>query len=95
MTVASTMHWFKLNTDGFSKGNPKLAQAEAPIRNFLWRLGEGFLHLLGHMASMDVEIWDQHDELFMAIQISIPNLEIQLDSELAILVVQRTWLDNL
>lgn len=89
MTVASTMHWFKLNTDGFSRGNPKLAQAEAPIRNFLWRLCEGFLHFLGHMASMDVERWDQHDELFIAIQISIPSLEIQLDSELAILAVQR------
>lgn len=47
------------------------------------------------MASMDVESWDQHDELFMVIQISIPSLEIQLDSELAILVVQRAWLDNL
>uniref|UniRef100_A0A2N9I4P7 RNase H type-1 domain-containing protein n=1 Tax=Fagus sylvatica TaxID=28930 RepID=A0A2N9I4P7_FAGSY len=76
--------WFKLNTDGSSLGNPGLAGGGGVIRNHLGDWVGGYSRAIGHTTSVQAELRALKDGLILAIDIGILNLEIEMDSLVAV-----------
>jgi ribonuclease HI len=76
--------WFKLNTDGSSLGNPGLAGGGGVIRNHLGDWVGGYSRAIGHTTSVQAELRALKDGLMLAIDIGILNLEIEMDSLVAV-----------
>ncbi|PKI58778.1 hypothetical protein CRG98_020837 [Punica granatum] len=49
--------WLKLNTDGASKGNPRLAGAGGVLRDCNGRWVDGLAHNIGVSSAMVAELW--------------------------------------
>ena len=82
--VAPPLGWFKLNTDGSSLGNPGLARGAGIIRNHLGDWVGGFSRAIGYTTSVQVELRALKDGLILAIDLGILNLEIEMDSLVAV-----------
>ena len=76
--------WFKLNTDGASMGNPGKAGGGGLIRDSVGFWVKGFSRSLGTGTSMLAECWALRDGLFLAIQLGIQNLEVELDAKVVV-----------
>ena len=76
--------WFKLNTDGASMGNPCKAGGGGLIRDSAGFWVKGFSRSLGTGTSMLAECWALRDGLFLAIQLGIRNLEVELDAKVVV-----------
>lgn len=53
-------NWWKLNTDGSSKGNPGLAGGGGVIRDSLGRWCSGFVINIGICSAADAELWQSY-----------------------------------
>ena len=82
--VAPPLGWFKLNTDGSSLGNPGLARGGGIIRNHLGDWVGGFSRAIGYTTSVQAELRALKDGLILAIDLGILNLEIEMDSLVAV-----------
>lgn len=74
-----SLGWFVLNTDGCVKGSTKVAGASGLIRNDKGVWIRGFTVNLGSYGVDEVELWAVWHDLKVAWDLSIPNLEVQLD----------------
>ena len=86
--------WFKLNTDGASLGNPGLAGGGGVIRNHLGDWVGGFSRAIGVTTSVQVELRALKDGLNLAIDLGILNLEIEMDSLVAVQCVNSLSTPN-
>lgn len=79
-----TSGWFKMNTDGASRGNPGLAAAEAVLRdeNGVWVCG--FAFNIGVCSAPLAELWGVYYGLYMAWERGIPKLLLEVDSEIVV-----------
>ena len=78
------MGWFKLNTDGSSLGNLGLAGGGGVIRNHVGDWVGGFSRAIGITTSVQAELRALKDGLNLAIDLGILNLEIEMDSLVAV-----------
>ena len=86
--------WFKLNTDGASLGNPGLAGSGRVIRNHIGDWVGGFSRAIGITTSVQTELRALKDGLNLAIDLGISNLEIEMDSLVAIELVNSITIPN-
>jgi ribonuclease HI len=82
--VAPPVGWFKLNKDGSSLGNPGLAGGGGVIRNHVGDWVGGFSRAIGITTSVQAELRALKDGLNLAIDLGILNLEIEMDSLVAV-----------
>ena len=76
--------WFKLNIDGSSLSNPGLAGGGGVIRNHLGEWVGGFSRVIGFTTSVQAKLRALKSGLLLAIDLGILNLEIEMDSLLAV-----------
>jgi ribonuclease HI len=84
---APPLDGFKLNTDGSSLGNPSLAGGGGVIRNHVGDWVGGFSRAIGVTTSVQAELRALKDGLNLAIDLGILNLEIEMDSLVAVELV--------
>ena len=88
------MGWFKLNTDGSSLGNPGLAGGGGIIRNHVGDWVGGFSRAIGITTSVQAELRALKDGLNLAIDLRILNLEVEMDSLVAVELVNSITTPN-
>jgi ribonuclease HI len=89
-----SLGWFKLNTDGSSLGNPGLAGGGGVIRNHLGEWLGGFSRSIGFTTSVQAELRALKDGLLLAIDLEILNLEIEMDSLVAVDLINSSNTSN-
>ncbi|WCJ28598.1 Polynucleotidyl transferase ribonuclease H-like superfamily protein [Euphorbia peplus] len=82
-------NWFKLNSDGCSKGNPGLAGAGGVIRDNKSKWIFGFMFNIGNCSAVQSELWGILKGLMLAWDVGIKHLIVESDSDQAV-----TWLSN-
>jgi ribonuclease HI len=92
--VVPPLGWFKLNTDGSSLGNPGLAGGGGVIRNHVGDWVGGFSRAFGITTSVQAELRALKDGLNLAIDLGILNLEIEMDSLVAVELVNSITTPN-
>ncbi|CAA7017337.1 unnamed protein product [Microthlaspi erraticum] len=81
---APAAHWFKLNTNGASHGNPGLATAGGVLRDGNGRWCSGFSLNIGRCSAPLAELWGAYYGLVMAWEKKILRLVLEVDSELVV-----------
>ncbi|CAA7016120.1 unnamed protein product [Microthlaspi erraticum] len=76
--------WFKLNTDGASRGNPRLATTGGVIQNNYGEWCGGFALNIGRCTATLAELWGVYYGLVIAWEKRIMKLEVEVDSELVV-----------
>jgi ribonuclease HI len=92
--VSPPLGWFKLNTDGSSLGNPGMAGGGEVIRNHIGEWVGGFSRAIGATTSVQAELRALKDGLELAIDLGILNLEIEIDSLVAVELVNSITSPN-
>ena len=82
--ISPPLGWFKLNTDGSLLRNPGLAGGGGIIRNHVGDWVGGFSRAIGVTTSVQAELRALKDGLKLAIDLRILNLEIEMNSLVAI-----------
>ncbi len=82
--VAPPLGWFKLNMDGSSLRNPSLAGGGGILRNHLGDWVGGFSWAIGYTINVQAELRALKDGLMLAIDLGILNLEVEMDSLVAV-----------
>ena len=86
--------WFKLNMDGSSLGNPELAGGGGVIRNHLGDWVGGFSRAIGFIISVQAELRALKDGLLLAIDLKILNNKIEMDSLVAVDLINSFTTSN-
>ena len=86
--VSPPLDWFKLNTDVSSLGNPGLAGGGGVIRNYVGDWVGGFSRAIGVTTSIQAELRALKNGLKLAIDLGILNVEIKMDSLVAVELVK-------
>jgi ribonuclease HI len=86
--------WFKLNIDGSSLGNLGLAGGGGVIQNHLGEWVRGFSRAIGFTTSVQAELRALKDGLLLAIDLEILNLEIEMDSLVAVDLINSSTTSN-
>ena len=76
--------WFKLNTDGASRGNPGLATAGGVLRNSDGEWCSGFALNIGICSATLAELWGVYYGLYIAWEYKVTRLELEVDSEIVV-----------
>jgi ribonuclease HI len=92
--VVPPVGWYKLNTNGSSVGNPGLAGGGGVIRNHVGDWVGGFSRAIGITTSVQAELRALKDGLNLAIDLGILNLEIEMDSLVAVELVNSITTPN-
>ena len=77
-------HWFKLNSDGSSLGNPGKAGGGGIICNHHGEWVCGYARAIGHTTSVAVELWALRDGINLCVELNLPNVLIELDAKLVV-----------
>ena len=78
------INWLKLNSDGSSMGNPRLAGGGGLIRNEIGEWVRGYARAIGCATSVAAKLWALRDGIGLCISLKIPALVIELDAKLVI-----------
>jgi len=70
-------------------GNPGKADGGGLIRNSDGVWIRGYLRSIGYTTSVMAELWALMDGLFLAIQLGISNLEVELDAKVIVEMVKN------
>ena len=89
-----SLGWAKLNTDGSSRGNPGIAGGGGVIRDSFGVWVGGFSRAIGHTTSVQAELRALKDGLNIAIDLEISYLDIEMDSLVAVNLVNSTAITN-
>ncbi|CAA7041734.1 unnamed protein product [Microthlaspi erraticum] len=76
--------WFKLNTDGASRGNPGPATAGGVLRDRDGRWCGGFALNIGRCSAPLAELWGVYYGLLLAWEKKCSRVELEVDSELVV-----------
>jgi len=76
--------WWKLNTDGASRGNPGLASAGGVLRDEEGAWRGGFALNIGVCSAPLAELWGVYYGLYIAWERRVTRLEIEVDSEIVV-----------
>lgn len=76
--------WFKLNTDGASRGNPELAAAGGVLRNSSGEWCGGFAAKIGRCSAPLAELWGVYHGLYVAWEQRVTRLELEVDSKMVV-----------
>ncbi|CAA7018667.1 unnamed protein product [Microthlaspi erraticum] len=87
--TAPSTGWFKLNSDGASRGNPGLAAAGGVLRDGNGRWYGGFSLHIGRCTAPLAELWGVYYGLVMAWEKKITKLEVEVDSELVVGILKQ------
>ena len=82
--VSPPLGWFKLNTNGSSLRNLGIAGGGRVICNHIGEWVGGFFRAIGATISVQAELKALKDGLELAIDLEILNLEIEMDSLVAV-----------
>ena len=74
-------YWFKLNTDGFSLGNPGRARGGGLARNDREMWIASFTRNIGKATSVEAELWALRDGFFLCKTLNLEAIEIELDAK--------------
>ena len=86
--------WHKLNTDGASLGNPGKSGGGGLIRNSQGNWIKGFSRPIGFTTSVMAELWVLRNGLYLAIQLGINFLEVELDAKVIVDMLNNTDCSN-
>ena len=78
------INWLKLNSDGSSMGNPRLAGGGGLIRNEIGEWVRGYARAIGCATSVAAKLWALRDGIRLCISLKILALVIELDAKLVI-----------
>ena len=92
--VSPPLGWFKFNTDCSSLDNPGLAGGGGVICNHVGDWVGGFSRAIGATTSVWAELRTLKDGLKLAIDLGILNLEIEMDSLVAVELVTSITTPN-
>ncbi|KAL9281726.1 putative ribonuclease H [Arabidopsis thaliana] len=76
--------WFKLNTDGASRGNPGLAATGGVVRDGAGNWVAGFALNIGICSAPLAELWGVYYGLHIAWERGITRLELEVDSKIVV-----------
>jgi len=76
--------WYKMNTDGASRGNPGVASAGGVLRNSAGEWCGGFAVHIGRCSAPLAELWGVYYGLYMAWAKQLTHLELEVDSEVVV-----------
>ncbi|GAV59731.1 RNase_H domain-containing protein [Cephalotus follicularis] len=80
--------FYKLNTDGFSRGNPGPSGAGGVIRDEVGNWVRGFSSFIGRCTSIQTELWGLREGLKLAWKIMhIEKLNVETDSQLSMRIL--------
>ena len=82
-------NWFKLNSDGLTRGNPGLASGGGLIRNEKGEWIKGYARAIGITTSVATELWALRDGIRLCIALRLPAVEIKLDAKVVIDLVRK------
>ncbi|KAL9860860.1 putative ribonuclease H domain, reverse transcriptase zinc-binding domain-containing protein [Arabidopsis thaliana] len=82
--VAPSTDWYKVNTDGASRGNPGLATAGGVIRDGAGNWCGGFALNIGRCSAPLAELWGVYYGLYLAWTKALTRVELEVDSELVV-----------
>ncbi|CAA7019711.1 unnamed protein product [Microthlaspi erraticum] len=82
--IPPTGDWFKLNTDGASRGNPGLAAAGGVLRDAEGRWCRGFILNIGRCSAPLAELCGVYYGLVIAWEHKCSRVELEVDSELVV-----------
>ena len=82
-------NWFKLNSDGLTRGNPGLASGGGLIRNEKGEWIKGYARAIGITTSVAAELWALRDGIRLCIALMLPAVEIKLDAKVVIDLVRK------
>ena len=86
--------WHKLNTDGAFLSNPGKASGGGLIRNCQGNWIKGFSRSIGFTTSVMAELWALRDGLYLAIQLGINFLEVELDAKVIVKMLNNIDYSN-
>ena len=86
--------WNKLNTDGASLGNLGKSGGGGLIRNSQGNWIKGFSRSIGFTTSVMAELWVLRNGLYLAIQLGINFLEVELDAKVIVDMLNNTDCSN-
>lgn len=84
------LNWFKLNTDGSSLSNPRLAGGGGLIRNEKCDWVKGFARAIGTTTSVAVELWALRDDIKLCIALKLQAVVIEFDSKLVVDLLKKS-----
>ncbi|CAA7038516.1 unnamed protein product [Microthlaspi erraticum] len=79
--------WWKINTDGASRGNPGLATAGGVLRDKSGSWICGFALNIGICSAPLAELWGVYYGLLMAWENRVPRLIVEVDSEIVVKIL--------
>ena len=82
--VAQSTGWYKVNTDGASRGNPGLATAGGVIRDGAGNWCGGFALNIGRCSAPLAELWGVYYGFYLAWTKALTRVELEVDSELVV-----------
>ena len=82
--------WFKLNSDGYSLGNPGKAGGGGLIWNDKGEWLKGYARNVGYSTSVASELWPLRDGLRLCIALKLPVVIIELDAKLIVGLLQKS-----
>ena len=85
---------FKLNTNGFVRGNPGVALAGRLIRDHKRTWVGSFNRAIGYTHSMAVELWGLRDGLTLARNLDIKKLLLEIDVQAIVDVINSQIADS-
>ena len=82
-------NWFKLNSDGSSRGNLGLAGGGGLIHNDKGEWVKGYAQAISITTSVAAELWPLQDGIHLCIALKLPTMEIELDAKVVIDLVRK------
>uniref|UniRef100_A0A2N9FT32 CCHC-type domain-containing protein n=1 Tax=Fagus sylvatica TaxID=28930 RepID=A0A2N9FT32_FAGSY len=92
--IPPSVNWAKLNTDGLVMGELGLAGGGGVIQDYLGNWVGVFSRSIGITSSVQAELRALKDGLQLALDLEIPNLEIEMDSAVAVKLLHSTNSSN-
>ena len=82
-------HWFKLNSNGSSLGNPSKAGGGGLVCNHHGEWVCGYSRAIGHTSSVATELWALRDGINLCVELNLPNVLIGIDAKLVVELLQK------
>lgn len=87
--------WYKLNIDGSSLDNSRLASGGSFIRDHNGAWIKGSSHAIGVSTSVNVELWALREGLLMCRNLNLVAIEIELDAKVVVGWISEEYNSNL
>ena len=86
--------WTKLNTDGVSLGNPRVAGFGGVVRDKRGNWVAAFARKIGVTSSFEAKLWGLRDGLTLCSNLNISTLIVELDAKAIVDIIHNINYEN-